>query len=95
VTVSFEAQGEQKTYLLANKWNQPNTTMRDLGSTYDVVAVIPQDEALNLDIRFYSSKVSSIREEALENPKNASNKFNTLIVIPFSLCHVCLLITIP
>jgi hypothetical protein len=62
--------------------------MRDLGSTYDVVDVIPQDEALNLDIKFYFSKVSSIREEALENPKSASNKFTTLIVISFYLCHV-------
>jgi hypothetical protein len=93
--VYFEAQGEQKTYLLANKWNQPNTTMRDLGSTFDMVAVIPQDEALNLDIKFYFSKVSGTREEALENPESASNKFNTLIVIPFSLCHIYPLITIP
>jgi hypothetical protein len=93
--VSFEAQGEKKSYLLANKWNQPNTTMRDLDSTYDMVAVIPQDEALNLDIKFYFSKVSSIREEALENPKSASNKFNPLIVIPFSSCHVFPLIMIP
>ena len=90
--MSFEAQGEKKSYLLANKWNQPNTTMRDLDSTYDMVAVIPQDEALNLDIKFYFSKVSSIREEALENPKSASNKFNPLIVFPFSSCHVIPLI---
>lgn len=81
--MSFEAQGEEKSYFLAGKWNQPNTTMRDLGSTNDVVAVIPQDEILNVDIKFYFSNISSKREDALEDPKYASNKFNTLIVISF------------
>ncbi|CAA7270102.1 unnamed protein product [Cyclocybe aegerita] len=78
-TLSFEAQGEQKTYFLANKWNQPNSSMRDIDSTNDVVAIIPQDEGLNLDLKFYFSKVSSVREDALENQKYASNKFNPLI----------------
>lgn len=57
--------------------------MQDLDYANDVIPVIPQDEILNLDIKFYFSKVSRIREEALENPNNASNKFNTLIVILF------------
>jgi len=81
VTVSFEAQGEKKIHLLANKWNEPNKTMQDLDYANDVIPVIPQDETLNLDIKFYFSKVSRVREEALENPNNTSNKFNTLIVI--------------
>ena len=58
--------------------------MRDLSSSSDVIPIIPQEEALNLNIKFYFSKVSGIREDALEDPKNASNKFNTLIVIFFS-----------
>jgi hypothetical protein len=91
--VSFEAQGEKKSNFLANKWNQPNMMMRDLDSNNNVIAVIPQDKVLNLDIKFYFSMVPSICENALENPKNASNKFNPLIVIPFFLPHVCLLVT--
>jgi len=54
--------------------------MRDLDSSSDVIPIVPQEEALNLDIKFYFSKVSSVREDALEDPKNGSNKFNTLIV---------------
>jgi hypothetical protein len=81
--VRFEAQGEPKSYFLANKWNEPNETMRDLDSDNDVISVIPQAEVLNLDIKFYFSKVPRIREKALENPKFTSNKFNPLIVIPF------------
>ncbi|KAF8636263.1 hypothetical protein AX16_011033 [Volvariella volvacea WC 439] len=79
VTLSFEAQGEPRTNFIANKWNQPNTTMRDLDSGNDMIAVIPQDESLNLDIKFYFSTVANIREDALENAKYASNKFNALI----------------
>jgi len=93
--VSFEAQGEQKSYFLANKPNQPNTTMRDLDSSNDVISVIPQDEALNLDIKFYFSKVSRIRDDALEDPKNASNKFNPLTVNPFFCGIFSPLVTIP
>jgi hypothetical protein len=81
--VSFEAQGEQMSYFLANKWNQPNGMMRDIDSGNDVVSIIPQDEVLNLDIKFYFSRNHSIREDALEKPSNASNKFHPLIVIPF------------
>jgi ABC-type transport system involved in Fe-S cluster assembly fused permease/ATPase subunit len=57
--------------------------MRDRGSNIDVISVTPQDEALNLDIKFYFSKVSSIRDDTLENPEYASNATQTLIVIQF------------
>ena len=36
-----------------------NMTIRDLDFGNDVIPVIPQDEALNLDIKFYFSDVSS------------------------------------
>ncbi|KXN89310.1 Dye-decolorizing peroxidase msp1 [Leucoagaricus sp. SymC.cos] len=78
-TVSFEAQGEQKNHFLANKWNQSNAAMRDIDSSDDMIAVIPQDEALNFDLKFYFSKVSSVHDDTLENAKYASNKFNLLI----------------
>ena len=86
--MSSEAQGEQKAYSLANKWSQPNTTMRDLDSTNDVIAVIPQDEVLDLDIKFYFSKVPSIREDARQDSRNPRNKFNPLVVIPSFLRRV-------
>ena len=70
-------------YFLANKWNQPNRMMRDVDSGNDVVPIIPQDEALNIDIKFYFSTNHSKRESALEDSRYASNKFNILIVVPF------------
>lgn len=79
--MSFEDHGEQKFYFLVNKWNETNETMRDLQSGDDVISVIPRDEVLNLNIKFYFSKVRRIRDKALENQKYTSNKFNPLIVI--------------
>ena len=68
--------------------------MRDLDSTNDVIAVIPQDEVLNLDIKFYFSKVPRIREDALEDSRNPRNKFNPLVAIPSFLRRVYL-VSIP
>ncbi|TFK34500.1 hypothetical protein BDQ12DRAFT_689698 [Crucibulum laeve] len=78
LTCEYEVQGDTKNNFVANKWNQPNQTMRDIDTTDDVIGIIPQNDPVDINIKFYYSKTGSIREDALADDKYKSNKVDIL-----------------
>lgn len=54
--------------------------MRDIYSSSDQLAIIPQDDTLTLDINAYYSTKSSIKEEKLRDDQFRSNRLNILAV---------------
>jgi hypothetical protein len=57
--------------------------MQDLDSSEDVLTIIPQEEAITIELNAYFSTVHSVKGEALKADKYRSSQLNILGVNDF------------
>lgn len=80
MTVDYDISGIAQSSFIGNTFGKLNEVMKDIDTTNDLLAIVPQGDPQTLVFSVYYSTQGSIKGERLKDDKYKSNRANIITV---------------